>query len=215
MLLLRLTMIQTEPVMTRIFRWGPRAAQVGRAMARRPGGFRAFLGPRAFRRQDADEAEARIAATIRYWRAWLGWPEVERVVIRPSGEQIEIAAGDQQAVVRFAPTAATARTAVVSAATLLITLGSIQSQQVLSNRTGCLLGFRPNSRLIARHPLLLVHVRLDQARIDRKTLTANQPGRHAPSPPRPQTPGARHRSHGNARAALGRTPNDRGSGPRC
>jgi hypothetical protein len=26
--------------------------------------------------QDVDEAEARIAATIRYWRAWLGWPEV-------------------------------------------------------------------------------------------------------------------------------------------
>src|SRR5262249_12388347 len=81
---------------------------------------------------------------------------------------------------RVGPPAATARPPVAPAATLLITLGGIQSQQVLSNRTGCLLGFRPNSRLIARHPLLLVHVRLDQARIDRKTLTANQPGRHAP-----------------------------------
>jgi hypothetical protein len=46
-------------------------------------------------------------------------------------------------------------------------------------RTGCLLGLRPGNRLIARHPLLVVHVRLDQACVDRKPLAGNQPSRYA------------------------------------
>jgi hypothetical protein len=54
-----------------------------------------------------------------------------------------------------------------------------QSHEVLANRTGCLLGLWPGNRLIARHRLLLVHVCLDQARIDRKPFAANQPGRDA------------------------------------
>ena len=37
---------------------------------------------------------------------------------------------------------------------------------------GCLLGLRPGNRLIARHPLLLVHCCLDQARIDVNPLSA-------------------------------------------
>src|SRR5262249_52208432 len=44
----------------RILRWGSRATAFGRWAE-------GLAAPR-----DADEAEARIAATIRYWRAWLG-----------------------------------------------------------------------------------------------------------------------------------------------
>jgi hypothetical protein len=50
----------------------------------------------------------------------------------------------------------------------------------LGERTGCLLGLRPSNRLIARHPLLLVHGCLDQARIDENPLSANKSGRDAP-----------------------------------
>jgi len=79
---------------------------------------------------------------------------------------------------RAASTAAAAHTAVVSAV-LLIIAGAIQSQEVLANRTGCLLGLRPGNGLIARRSLLLVHVCLDQARIDRNPFAANQPSRDA------------------------------------
>ena len=44
---------------------------------------------------------------------------------------------------------------------------------------GCLLCFRPRNRLVARHPLLLVYIRLDQARIDRERFAPNQPDRNA------------------------------------
>src|SRR6266480_2423554 len=48
-----------------------------------------------------------------------------------------------------------------------------------SNRTGRLLRLRPGDRLITGYPLLLIHVRLDQARIDRECFAANQPGSDA------------------------------------
>jgi hypothetical protein len=69
---------------------------------------------------------------------------------------------------RAASTAATARIAVVSAATLLITAGGIEDREVLANRTGCLLGLRPGDRLIAGQPLLLGSVCPDQARYWRR-----------------------------------------------
>src|SRR5664279_5595878 len=49
-------------------------------------------------------------------------------------------------------------------------------RNLLSNRMGYL---RPRNRLVAGCPLLLVHIRLDQARIDRKRLAPNEPGRDA------------------------------------
>src|SRR5262249_9795562 len=79
----------------------------------------------------------------------------------------------------LASTTATARTAVIAAATPLIPAGGIEDREVLANRTRCLLGLRPGNRLIAGRPLLLVHVCLDQARIDRKPFAANQPNRDA------------------------------------
>src|SRR5262249_43696161 len=78
---------------------------------------------------------------------------------------------------RAASTAAAARTA--ATVTLFIPAGSIEDREVLANRTGCLLRLRPGNRLIARQPLLLGCVCLDQARIDRKPLAADQPGRDA------------------------------------
>src|SRR6202521_5066524 len=44
---------------------------------------------------------------------------------------------------------------------------------------GCLLCLWPCNRLVAGHPLLLVYIRLDQARIDRERFAPNQPGRNA------------------------------------
>src|SRR5215218_10348134 len=44
---------------------------------------------------------------------------------------------------------------------------------------GCLLDLRPGNRLVAGNPLLLIYVCLDQARIDRKCLATNEPGRNA------------------------------------
>ena len=61
--------------------------------------------------------------------------------------------------------------------------GGIESRQILANRTRCLLRLRPGYRLVARHPLLLVHVRLDQARIDRKRFAADQSRPRCTSPP--------------------------------
>jgi hypothetical protein len=43
----------------------------------------------------------------------------------------------------------------------------------------CLLCLRPSNRLVTGCPLLLVHIRLNQARIDRKRFAANQPSRDA------------------------------------
>src|SRR5262249_12446094 len=72
----------------------------------------------------------------------------------------------------FRRAAAAARTAVT--VSLFIPAGSIEDREVLANRTGCLLGL-PGDRLIAGQPLLLSRVCPDQARIDRKSLAANQP----------------------------------------
>src|SRR5580658_8760402 len=44
---------------------------------------------------------------------------------------------------------------------------------------GCLLCLWPCNRLVAGHPLLLVYISLDQARIDRERFAPNQPGRNA------------------------------------
>src|SRR5208282_4800361 len=68
---------------------------------------------------------------------------------------------------------------VIISAVLLTVLGGIQSRQILADRAGRFLDPRPGNWLIARRPLLLVHVRLDQARIDRKSLAANQASRNA------------------------------------
>src|ERR1700716_4276954 len=71
-----------------------------------------------------------------------------------------------------------ARTAPIST-TILVAMGSIESREVLTNRMGCLLRLRPCKRPVAGDPLLLVHIRLDQARIDRECFASNQPGRNA------------------------------------
>jgi hypothetical protein len=63
---------------------------------------------------------------------------------------------------------------VVIFAILRTVLGGIQSRQILADRTGRFLCLRPTNWLIARRPLLFVHVRPDQARINRKSLAANQ-----------------------------------------
>src|SRR4029450_8434907 len=79
---------------------------------------------------------------------------------------------------RFAATTA-ARPALVSVAILLFAVSSIESREVLANRMGCLFRLRPGDRLVARRSLLLVHIRLDQARIDRKRFAAHKPSRDA------------------------------------
>src|SRR6202007_3459180 len=75
----------------------------------------------------------------------------------------------------LASTAAAARTITIFVIICFVTAGGIKSRQILSNRTGRLLRLRPGDRLIARHPLLLIHVRLDQARIDRECFAADPP----------------------------------------
>ena len=74
--------------------------------------------------------------------------------------------------------AAFARTATVST-TILIAAGGIEGHEILANRMGCLLCLWPCKRLVAGDPLCLVHIRLDQARIDRERFTSNQPGHDA------------------------------------
>ena len=74
--------------------------------------------------------------------------------------------------------AAFARTVVVSTA-ILVAASGIEGCEILANRMGCLLCLRPCNRLVARYPFLLVHIRLDQARIDRERFAPNQPGRNA------------------------------------
>src|SRR5215468_8924655 len=61
-------------VCTRIWRWGSRAAAFGRATSWSRATGRIVRSPAEglAAPKDADEAEARIAATVRYWRAWLG-----------------------------------------------------------------------------------------------------------------------------------------------
>jgi hypothetical protein len=111
-----------------------------------------------------------------------------------------------------ASTAATARTAVISDATLLFfTAGGVEDGEILANRTGCLLGLRPGDRLIAGQPLLLGRVCPDQARIDRKPFAANQPSRRCgcASPRRLRS---RARAFGQAlRARSARCPAEGGS----
>ena len=102
----------------------------------------------------------------------------EWVHARP-GDPCCLRIGQRDFLGRLASTAAAARTATVSATTLLIAAGSIEGREVLANRMGCLLCLRPAHRLVAGNPLLLVHIRLDQARIDRERFAANQPGRDA------------------------------------
>ncbi len=74
--------------------------------------------------------------------------------------------------------AAFARTATVST-TILIAAGGIEGHEILANRMGCLLCLWPCKRLVAGDPLCLVHIRLDQARIDRERFASNQPGHDA------------------------------------
>src|SRR6516165_12014830 len=64
----------------------------------------------------------------------------------------------------LASVAAPAQTAVIAA--VLLIAGVIPSSKVFPHRTGRFLGLRPGNRLIARHPLLLVDIGLDQARVD-------------------------------------------------
>jgi hypothetical protein len=75
---------------------------------------------------------------------------------------------------RLASMAAFARPAIVST-TILIAAGGIEGCKVLANRMGCLLCLRPCKRLIAGDPLLPVHIRLDQARIDRERFAPTSP----------------------------------------
>ena len=75
---------------------------------------------------------------------------------------------------RLAATTA-ARTPIVSVAILLIAASGIESGEVLANCMGCLFHLRPGDRLVARSSLLLVHIRLDQACINRKCFSAHKP----------------------------------------
>ena len=59
---------------------------------------------------------------------------------------------------------------------MFLDAGGIEGREVFSNGTGCLLHPRPGNRLVAGKTLILVHIRLDQARIDRKCLAAAKPG---------------------------------------
>src|SRR5579859_2586338 len=88
--------------------------------------------------------------------------------------------GQRKFLGRFASLAAAARTVAISTTALLIPAGSsIEGREVLSNGTGCHLRLRPSNRLVARSPLMLVHIRLNQARIDRERFAADEPGRDA------------------------------------
>src|SRR5688572_30689834 len=89
---------------------------------------------------------------------------------------------DQSARLLWEVAATTAgRPTIVSLASLLFAVSGIQSREVLANRMGCLFRLRPGDRLVARRSLLLVHIRLDQARIDRKRFAAHKPSRDAHS----------------------------------
>src|SRR5271169_154578 len=79
---------------------------------------------------------------------------------------------------RLASVAAAVRTA-IAAASLFVIVGGIESSEVLANRARRILGLRPGNGLVARRSLLLACVSHDQARIDRKSLAANQASRNA------------------------------------
>lgn len=72
-----------------------------------------------------------------------------------------------------------AQATIVSLAILFFAASGIESREVLANCMGRLLCLWPCNRLVAGHPLLLVYIRLDQARIDRERFAPNQPGRNA------------------------------------
>jgi hypothetical protein len=97
----------------------------------------------------------------------------------PPGNPCRLGIGQRDFLGRLASTAAAARSADISTAILLITIGGIESRQVLANRSRCLLRLRPANRLLTRNPLLLVHIRLDQARINGECFTPDQSGSDA------------------------------------
>src|SRR5262249_100054 len=81
---------------------------------------------------------------------------------------------------RLASTLAAIRpTAIPAAITLIFTAGGIESSEVFPNRMRCFLTLRPGNRLVAGEPLLLVHVCLDQARLNHAPFATNNPGREA------------------------------------
>ena len=95
----------------------------------------------------------------------IGVVSKQRVSTLP-GDPCRLRIGERDLLRRLSSAAGTA-IIFASAVALFLSASVIESSKVLlSNGTGCLLGFRPGNRLIARHPLVLVHVRLDQARIN-------------------------------------------------
>src|ERR1700761_4851434 len=66
-----------------------------------------------------------------------------------------------------------------SSFTVLIVTRAIKRIDVLANRMGGLFRLGPCNRLVAGEPLHLVHIRLDQARIDRERFTSDEPRRNA------------------------------------
>ena len=79
----------------------------------------------------------------------------------------------------LASTVAAARIATVAVSLFFIIVSRIESREIFANGTRCLLRLRPNDRLISGDTPGLVHICLDQARIDRKRFTADQPRRDA------------------------------------
>src|SRR6202023_1749338 len=75
--------------------------------------------------------------------------------------------------------AAAARSATIPVIIVFATAGGIECREILADCMGCFLGLRPGNRLVAWNTLLLVDIRLDQARIDREGFAADQPGRNA------------------------------------
>jgi len=75
--------------------------------------------------------------------------------------------------------AAIRRSAIPTAIALIFAAGSIESSEVFPNRMRCFLTLRPGNRLVAAEPLLLVHICLDQARINRERFATNKPSRNA------------------------------------
>src|ERR1044071_5223837 len=71
------------------------------------------------------------------------------------------------------------RAVAVSTITDLSVTCRIQRRNVLANRMGSLFRLGPCDRLVARKPLRLVHICLDQACIDRERFAANKSRRNA------------------------------------
>jgi hypothetical protein len=72
-----------------------------------------------------------------------------------------------------------APTTIVSVAVLFIAVSGIENSELLADCMGYLFRLRPGDRLVARNSLLLIHIRLDQARIDRKRFATYKPSRDA------------------------------------